>query len=93
MVRPPKILTRLERQLAAKGKDPAAAAAIATKALQKAGDLKPGTQEATAKGKARGEMTPGARAKDRASKISGHDTGEYNYDAKTNRATLKGSPK
>jgi hypothetical protein len=58
MVRPPKILTRLERQLAAKGKDPAAAAAIATKALQKAGDLKPGTQEATAKGKTRGEMTP-----------------------------------
>lgn len=31
--------------------------AVATKSLQRAGDLKPGTREATKKGERRGEMT------------------------------------
>lgn len=64
----PKILDRLVSQLKAKGKDQSSAFAIATKALQKSGNLKPGTQEATAKGVKRGNMTPEARAKDRARK-------------------------
>lgn len=73
----------------AKGNDKASAYAIATKALQRSGNLKPGTQEATAKGKRRGDMTPGERAKDRESKRTGHKPSEYKYNKKTNRATLK----
>lgn len=85
----PKILERLVSQLQAKGIKKSSAYAIATKSLQKAGDLKPGTQKATAKGNKRGSMSPGARAKDRAAKKSGRKKNEFKYDAKTNRATLK----
>lgn len=87
----PKILDRLVRQLKAKGKSERAAYAIATKALQRSGNLKPGTQKATAKGKRRGDMTPGERAKDREVKYSKgrHKASEYKYNAKTNKATLK----
>jgi len=42
--------------------------AIATKQLQKSGDLKEGTQEATKKGDRRGEMSAATRAKQRARK-------------------------
>lgn len=42
--------------------------AIATKTLQKSGDLKEGTQEATKKGARRGEMSVATRAKTRAKK-------------------------
>jgi len=42
--------------------------AIATKQLQKSGDLKEGTQEATKKGARRGEMSKASRAKTRAKK-------------------------
>lgn len=86
----PKILIRLVSQLKAKGVSKAAAYAIATKSLQKAGDLETGSQRATAKGTRRGKMTPAARAKDRASKRSKHKTTDYKYSSKTNRATLKG---
>lgn len=85
----PKILERLVSQLKAKGKSDQAAHAIAVSALQKSGNLKPGTQKATAKGARRGAMTPGARAKDRAAKRSGKKKSDYKYNAKTNRATLR----
>ncbi len=85
----PAILDRLVKQLIAKGKSKSAAYAIATKSLQKAGNLKKGSSEATSKGKRRGKMTPGERAKDRASKLSGKKTKKYKYNKKTNRATLK----
>lgn len=85
----PKILERLVSQLRAKGKSKASAYAIATAALQKSGNLKKGTQQATAKGKRRGAMTPGERAKDRSSKVSGRKKSDYKYNSKTNRATLK----
>jgi len=42
--------------------------AIATKSLQKSGDLKEGTVTATEKGKRRGEMSKRTRAKTRAKK-------------------------
>lgn len=42
--------------------------AIATKQLQKSGDLKEGTQKATKKGDRRGEMSKATRAKTRAQK-------------------------
>jgi hypothetical protein len=83
----PAILERLVSQLKAKGKSKAAAYAIATSTLQKAGDLK--GSKATAKGKRRGAMTPSARAKDRASKLSKHSTKDYKYNSKSNLATLK----
>ena len=85
----PAILDRLVKQLIAKGHSKSSAYAIATSQLQKSGNLKKGTQEATAKGKKRGSMTPSERAKDRAAKKSGHKTGEYKYDSKTKRATLR----
>lgn len=82
----PKILDRLVSQLEAKGKDQKSATAIATKALQKSGNLKPGTQEATAKGAKRGEMTAAERAKDRQASYSGGKPSDYSYSSKTNRA-------
>jgi hypothetical protein len=86
----PAILDRLVKQLRAKGHDEKAAYAIATKSLQKSGNLKKGSSKATAKGKKRGKMTPGARAKDRAAKESGGKPSDYKYNAKTNRATKGG---
>ena len=64
----PKILDRLVGQLQAKGKSKSSSFAIATSALQKSGNLKPGTQEATPKGVVRGNMTPAQREKSRQEK-------------------------
>ena len=86
----PAILERLVSQLKAKGKSASAAYAIATSVLQKSGNLKKNSTEATAKGKRRGSMTPAARAKDRAAKKSKHKTSDYKYNRKSNVATLKG---
>jgi hypothetical protein len=83
----PAILERLVSQLQAKGKTKSSAFAIATSVLQKSGNLRKGTQQATTKGKKRGRMTPSARAKDRAAK--GGDTSGYKYNKQTNRATKR----
>lgn len=86
----PAILERLVSQLKAKGMTEHEAYAIATSRLQRAGDLKKGSREATPKGAKRGAMTPGERAKDRAAKYSGkHKPEAFSYNSKTNRATLK----
>lgn len=50
------------------GMEKSRAYAIATNSLQKSGDLKEGTQEATKKGGRRGEMSKATRAKTRARK-------------------------
>ena len=50
------------------GMEKSSAYAIATKSLQKSGDLKEGTVEATEQGKRRGEMSKATRAKTRAQK-------------------------
>ena len=86
----PAILERLVSQLQAKGYSKSSAFAIATHALQKTGDLKPGTQQATSKGDARGKMTPEQRANDRASKYSKgkHKSSEYSYNPSSNRSKL-----
>lgn len=86
----PKILERLVSQLKAKGKSESAAYAIATKALQRSGNLVKGTTRATSKGVTRGNMTPGQRATDRAIKASGgkHRSSDYSYNSSTNRSTL-----
>ena len=85
----PKILDRLVNQLQDKGKSKKAAYAIATSALQKSGNLKKGTNKATAKGAMRGKMTPAARAKDRAAKASGKSPSSYTYQPKTNSVRKK----
>lgn len=64
----PKILDRLVSQLKAKGMPESKAYAIATSQMQKAGNLKPGTNQATPKGVVRGNMTPKQREADRARK-------------------------
>jgi len=58
----PAILERLVNQLQSKGKDKSSAYAIATSSLQKNGDLKKGTQQATTQGNKRGLMSPMQRA-------------------------------
>lgn len=85
----PKILERLVSQLKAKGKSASSAYAIATSVLQKSGNLKKNSTQATAKGKRRGAMTPAARAKDRAAKKAKHKPSDYKYNPKNNLATLK----
>jgi hypothetical protein len=83
----PAILDRVVKQLMDKGYSKSAAYAIGTASLQKSGNLKKGTQKETSKGKARGKMTPGARAEDRARKEG--RKGPFKYNAKTNRVTKK----
>ena len=85
----PKILDRLTKQLKDKGYNKKSAFAIATSKLQKSGNLKKGTNKPTTKGVIRGNMTPGQRAKDRASKASGNPVSTYKYNSKTNRATKR----
>ena len=81
----PALENRLTQQLAAKGNKNARGMAIAI--LTKRGDLANG--KLTAKGEERQALGNAGRAKDRASKASGHSASEYKYNAKTNAATLK----
>lgn len=84
----PKILDRCVSQLVTNGKTKEQAYAICTASLKKSGNLnKKG--EATAKGKKRGDMTPAARAKDRAAKKRGGKSSDYKYN-KTNNTAVKG---
>lgn len=85
----PKILERLVSQLQAKGMDKSQAYAVATSQQQKAGNLKKGTQELTAKGAKRQAMGAAGRAKDRAAKAGGGKASDYVYSKKTNRATKR----
>lgn len=66
----PAILERLVNQLMAKGYSKSQAYAIATKSLQKSGNLKKGSNKATEKGKKRGKMTPKQRKKSRERKYA-----------------------
>jgi hypothetical protein len=72
--------------LKAKGTPESSAWAIATKQQQKAGNLKPGTQDLTAKGAKRQAMGAAGRAKDRAAKAGGGSPSDYTYSKKTNQA-------
>lgn len=80
------IVTRLTNQLRSRGVKGAKNMAVGL--LKKRGQMD-SKGHLTAKGKKRQSMGAGGRAKDRASKSSGHSTKDYNYNAKTNRATLK----
>ena len=59
----PKILDAAVKQIKKKGHDTSSAYAIATSALQKAGELKKGHNTPTAKGTKRGNMTQARRRK------------------------------
>lgn len=85
----PAILDRLVSQLKANGKSDKEAHAIAIASLQRSGNLKKGSTEATAKGERRGKMTPAERAKDRAAKKSGGKPSDYSYN-KHNNSAVKG---
>lgn len=61
----PKILEEAVKKMKKKGVKKGEAFAIADKTLQKAGDLKKGTNTATAKGVKRGKMTEVERKKTR----------------------------
>jgi hypothetical protein len=65
----PKILDRVVSQLKAKGvQNPYA---VGVSAMQRAGNLKPGTTQATKQGIRRGNMTPAARARARDKREAG----------------------
>ena len=87
----PKLLERLKDQIQATGKSEQSAYAIATSQLQKRGQMKRGSQELTAEGKARQALGAAGRAKDREAKYSGgkHGMTDYKYNPRTNAATLK----
>lgn len=82
----PKLLTRLTRQLASRGVKGAKGMAAAL--LKKRGQMDD-KGNLTTKGKKRQAMGNDGRAKDRAAKRSGRSAKDYNYNSKTNRATLK----
>jgi hypothetical protein len=81
----PEIAKRLTRQLRGRGeKEPKE---LAYALLNKMGHMKDG--KLTPKGKARNEMTPGERAKDRQAKYTGRKASDFTYNPKTNQATVK----
>jgi hypothetical protein len=84
-----KIYDRLVSQLLAKGMSTDKAHATATMQLQKSGSFKSGTKELTKHGKKRQSMGAAGRAKDRAAKRSGKKPSAYNYNPRTNGASLK----
>lgn len=81
----PKIVERLVSQLKAKGMSESQAYAIANSKMKKAGNID-SHGKATKKGEKRGNMTPAARAKDRAAKESGGKASDYKYNKKNNTA-------
>jgi hypothetical protein len=81
----PKIVERLVSQLEAKGMDKSKAYAIANSQMKKAGNID-SHGNATKKGIKRGNMTPAARAKDRAAKKNGGKPSDYKYNSKNNSA-------
>jgi len=81
-----KLESRLTRQLSARGVS--GAKQMARALLVKRGD-EDAAGSLTAKGEKRQDLGAAGRAKDRAAKASGHSAEDFNYNAKTNRATLK----
>lgn len=57
--------------------------------LRDRGQMEKNSENLTPAGEARNKMTAEERAKDRAAKLSGKPSSQYNYSLKTNRATLK----
>lgn len=81
-----KLLDRLTSQLKAQGYPNPKKSAIDF--LRTQGSMKKDSLELTEYGKKRESMSASERAIDRASKRSGRDPEDYEYNPKTNRATL-----
>jgi peptidoglycan hydrolase-like protein with peptidoglycan-binding domain len=82
------IVRRLTQQLRDKGYSPDDARDIATRAMQRAGNVDAAGHE-TLKGSRRASMGADGRAKDRAAKQSGRSPSDYVYNPKTNRAVIR----
>lgn len=65
---------------------------LAKNILRSRGDMKRGSDDLTAKGKARNAMTAEDRAKDRAAKNGGGKPSDYTYHPKTNSTSKKSKP-
>lgn len=83
------ILTRLRKQLEAKGMSYDKAHSLAVETLQNSGSLYRGTETLTPKGIERTRMGAAGRAIDREVQRSGRPASDYKYNPRTNRATLK----
>jgi hypothetical protein len=75
-----KLVNRLAAQVGSKG--------MAVALLKKRGDMD-ASGKLTPKGEKRNKMTAAGRAKDRAAKVAGKKPNAFEYNPKTNRATLK----
>lgn len=83
------LIDRLAEQLKDSGTPVATARGIALSILRDRGHVHPNSEMLTAEGERRDQMGAAGRAIDRASKASGRSTSDYQYDTRTNRATLK----
>jgi hypothetical protein len=82
-----KLIDRLTDQLRASGQKDARNMAIAI--LRDRGHMEQNSERLTAEGLHREWLGPAGRAIDRAAKASGRLSRDFEYDARTNRATLK----
>jgi hypothetical protein len=83
------LVDRLTQQLKDSGTRHDVARDTALSILRERGHVHPDREELTEEGKRRDAMGAAGRAVDRATKTSGRPAHDYEYDARTNRATLK----
>jgi hypothetical protein len=83
------IMERLTSQIMAQGKSLEDAKAIAAFSMRNNGSLKKKGAGLTAKGKKQQSLGAAGRAKKRAAERSNRKPGNYKYNPRTNRATLK----
>jgi hypothetical protein len=82
IVRHQKLIDRLTEQVGGNRE-------MALSILRGRGHVEPNSERLTAEGVHREMLGPAGRAIDRATKASGRLAREYEYDPRTNRATLK----
>lgn len=83
------LIDRLAEQLKDSGTPAGKARDMALSILRQRGHVHPHSEALTAEGAKRDKMGAAGRAIDRAAKTSGRSVHEYQYSARTNRATLK----
>jgi hypothetical protein len=83
------LIDRLAEQLKDSGTPSTEARNMALSILRDRGHVEPNSEMLTAEGAQRDEMGAAGRAIDRATKASGRRGSDYQYDTRTNRATLK----
>ena len=83
------LIERLTEQLKDSGTPAATARDMALSILRDRGHVHANSEALTDEGLKRDQMGAAGRAIDRATKASGRRTQDYQYDTRTNRATLK----